>query len=1100
MDSTYRSTAASRLRALALSLLLPLGAAAQPLNQADIPGPDGILYPDWRLAGVPGGIPTSLPVRNSATDFGAVANDSGDDTAALEAAIAAAAAVPGGGVVTLPAGTFILTRPVLIRHSNIVLRGAGKTSTKIEFRYQPPAADVAFFQPAAGVTALYNNTWIEIHADPANLERLEILAKVQGAADSTLQSCALVTKSAGNWNATFSLATDGAVVLSKTGGAGAKTLVARATFTGNPTPKETRLNCTLTNSADANAIPRPSFLGAITFCGKGVTTAGVLLTADGSRGSRTLSLPSGHGFNVNDSVQLRAPATARWDAEIQNACPTDIFRYYQFKVTATTATSVTLNQPPRIDYPVIDGANLRKISPITRCGVENLSLEQKHDVWTSGIIFSWAWECWAKGVAVTKAGRFPLYFTPAKWCELRYSDFVDAWFKGGGGTAYIGFEQAYDCLMENVTTRALRHAPLVQWSAAGNVVRNSTFTDTDAHWHAGWANENLFENCVILSNRGNGSYGVGLFSSAPDDVQHGPNGPRNAVYNCDVSSPLAGISLGGMNREWLFLHNRFAADTAPGLFARMGSGDHVLENNVFALGRPSAGILLKTADCDGIELTNNTFVGLPTVADAALGSAAPLVELNNTVVDKVTPVTFSNNGFENGLTGWFTTDDNGQTTPSSEAAYSGDTGVKVTDGSTSVGSSLYSPYLDVTPGVVYAARCNYRYTSAGGGAGLYLVFYNASYGQVGSAEMVDLEHQPAWTLADLRATAPAGAAKARIWLHSYGWAQPTLLADDFRLGSVPQALPNAGFEQGNFQWTLADGGMSSVTAEAARTGALGLKVDDRSTALGSACGSVSLPATAGRTYQVRYWCRRVFGEPGTNRFGVYLQWFNDLGNNFASDLLEVPADAEWKEYLTRAVAPAGTVSAKVYIRVYAASQATVYFDDFAFLEVPPRPTPAIPSILDWQRNPTYPLASPGFENGLTGWSNDGDNGMSSVVPLPDNTHCLRVEDDETTLGSSLKSPPFPVIPGADYQLSFRSRVLSATSGIGVYLYFRNAAGTKLGESVVNITNPATWANQSITRAAPAGATYAEIWIHSYNAAEVTAELDDFNFKAVLPSL
>ncbi len=40
------------------------------LTPADVPGPDGIVYPDWRYAGVPGGIP-EVPERVRIEDFGA---------------------------------------------------------------------------------------------------------------------------------------------------------------------------------------------------------------------------------------------------------------------------------------------------------------------------------------------------------------------------------------------------------------------------------------------------------------------------------------------------------------------------------------------------------------------------------------------------------------------------------------------------------------------------------------------------------------------------------------------------------------------------------------------------------------------------------------------------------------------------------------------------------------------------------------------------------------------------------------------------------------------------------------------------------------------
>lgn len=49
------------------------------LTAADVVGPDGIVYPDWRYAGVPGGIPNVRVVARAA-EFGAVADDQRDDS------------------------------------------------------------------------------------------------------------------------------------------------------------------------------------------------------------------------------------------------------------------------------------------------------------------------------------------------------------------------------------------------------------------------------------------------------------------------------------------------------------------------------------------------------------------------------------------------------------------------------------------------------------------------------------------------------------------------------------------------------------------------------------------------------------------------------------------------------------------------------------------------------------------------------------------------------------------------------------------------------------------------------------------------------------
>jgi hypothetical protein len=164
--------------------------------------------------------------------------------------------------------------------------------------------------------------------------------------------------------------------------------------------------------------------------------------------------------------------------------------------------------------------------------------------------------------------------------------------------------------MENVETFVMRHAPLYQWAASGCVIRKSVFHESDGQWHSGWTNENLFEQCVITSVRHHGSYGYGMWASPPEDTAHGPNGPRNVVYNCDVSSPRAGVWMGGMNENWLILHNRFVVEKGQGVFAKASSIDHIVKGNVFVLkdGKSSM-IHLATADCVGTEIIGNTLLG-----------------------------------------------------------------------------------------------------------------------------------------------------------------------------------------------------------------------------------------------------------------------------------------------------------------------------------------------------------------------------------------------------------------------------------------------------------------------------------------------------------
>ena len=181
--------------------------------------------------------------------------------------------------------------------------------------------------------------------------------------------------------------------------------------------------------------------------------------------------------------------------------------------------------------------------------------------------------------------------------------------------------------MENVETFKMRHGPLFQWAASGCVIRKSVFHESDAQWHSGWTNENLIEQCVVESVRGHGGYGYGMWASPPEDTAHGPNGPRNVVYNCDVSCERDGLWMGGMNENWLILYNRFVAEGGRGVFMKTASFDHVIKGNVFAIKNPAAPMVyIATPDCIGVELIGNKLYGGSGKLVDGLGEAALMLD------------------------------------------------------------------------------------------------------------------------------------------------------------------------------------------------------------------------------------------------------------------------------------------------------------------------------------------------------------------------------------------------------------------------------------------------------------------------------------------
>lgn len=88
--------------------------------------PEGL--PDFSRAGCSDVGQNVSELTVSAVDHGAIPDDGASDTAAIQAALDAVSAA-GGGVVTLPAGRFVVDAPLAIQASHVVLRGAGSDQT-----------------------------------------------------------------------------------------------------------------------------------------------------------------------------------------------------------------------------------------------------------------------------------------------------------------------------------------------------------------------------------------------------------------------------------------------------------------------------------------------------------------------------------------------------------------------------------------------------------------------------------------------------------------------------------------------------------------------------------------------------------------------------------------------------------------------------------------------------------------------------------------------------------------------------------------------------------------------------------------------------------
>lgn len=155
------------------------------------------------------------------------------------------------------------------------------------------------------------------------------------------------------------------------------------------------------------------------------------------------------------------------------------------------------------------------------------------------------------------------------------------------------------------------------------------------------------------------------------------------------------------------------------------------------------------------------------------------------------PLALPNPGFEAGLEGWNVGGgDNGMSVASTQAARSGQGGLRVSDFDASAGSSLYSRRLPCHPAEGYHLRFSARLVE-GSGVGVYLHFFDNSGKLIRPsdrfvASLRQRKGAAAWHAISLYAVAPEGAAQMAVWVHSYASARVVADFDDFTLEAIPK--------------------------------------------------------------------------------------------------------------------------------------------------------------------------------------------------------------------------------------------------------------------------------------------------------------------------
>ena len=587
-------------------------AAGTHTSDVTLRGPDGISYPDFRYAGVPGGIP-EIQVVATVSDFGGRPDDGLDDAEAIEQAVAAAAKA-GGGAVFLAPGTWHLDRPIEILTSGVVLRGAGIGKTRIESRYRDfSPQQIELGRPLPG-RALETDGFLEVVFDPTGMST----ARISVSGEQVVSRGSDRGRQVEFWLRVSNRKIQEALLKAGKPASGSLTVVAEVTYGDNAAhpvsggetgqwttdatglrvwqaaaPKNARTvsrTFTVEFTDGTSESMRPADAPAMIRClGSRNLTDWPLAHAQ-RRGNLAVTLEvEPEGLQAGDVVEISLPTSEAFKQEILSTVPKGWgTRTWQGVVAGVAGRRVYLNQPLRMEVPLGERATLRRITPLRGVGIESLTIAQTTARLVNTIQFRDAYGCWIKDVRVEKTGRNPFAIANSKFCEVRNLEADDAWYgvrdNMGGGTAYVSFDMVWDCLLDGGRFTGLRHAPNLQGSAMGNVMRDIHAVGSDVQWHAFLTAENLIEDCVVDTRIGKGgSYSYGAFATGPDSEVHGPQLQGNVLWNCDLESSETGfMHLGGPSASgWIVAYNRFRVrGQGPALSVQLGLKDLLFLNNV----------------------------------------------------------------------------------------------------------------------------------------------------------------------------------------------------------------------------------------------------------------------------------------------------------------------------------------------------------------------------------------------------------------------------------------------------------------------------------------------------------------------------------------
>lgn len=262
---------------------------------------------------------------------------------------------------------------------------------------------------------------------------------------------------------------------------------------------------------------------------------------------------------------------------------------------------------------------------------------------------------------------------------------------------------------------------------------------------------------------------------------------------------------------------------------------------------------------------------------------------------------------------------------------------------------------------------------------------------------------------------------------------------------------------------------------------------------GGSVGVDAGPVTSGQSYRLRGQYR-ADGNSGWAGFGI--DYFNASGGKIDEATGSLVNHGSYTAFGLETVAPAGAVSARLWIYVDTARTVSVAQLDFGRAGCTSDPSAAPPDEpagddeVGGSPSAGDPIASPetgcnrlnngGFEQGLAGWS--VPTGAQLTTDAQSGSAALRFG------GGAVGSTRMGASAGATYELALVARVAGSAGWAGVGIDFFDAAGVKRGQAVQDLGPTTRYQIARLTVVAPPGTAEMKLWV--FAGAGVTISLDD----------